>query len=44
MYIYVYTNLPINTMVTLSHRWCQGQEIFLASFAEKQNRNYDTEC
>ena len=34
-------------LVRLSHPWSggsQGQETFLAPSADKQTRNYDTEC
>ena len=40
-------NLPVNTIVRLPHprsRDSQGQETFLARSADKQTRNYDTEC
>ena len=49
-YIYTnYTNLPLNAIVRLPHLHLrsgdsQGQEMFLASSAEKQTRNYDTQC
>ena len=46
-YIYVYTNLPVNAIVRLPHPrsgGSQGQETFLAPSADKQTRNYDTEC
>ena len=47
IYIYIYTNSPINVIVTLSHPRSgdsQGQETFLVPCADKQTRNYDTEC
>ena len=53
MYIYIYidththTNLPVNAIDRLPHprsRDSQGQETFLAPSADKQTRNYDTEC
>ena len=45
MYIYIYTNLPVNAIVRLPHPRrgdSQGQETFLAPSADKQTRNYDT--
>ena len=47
MQIYIYTNLPVSDIARLSHPRggdSQGQETFLAPFADKQTRNYDTEC
>ena len=47
IYIYKYTNLPVNATVRLPHPRSgdsQGQETFLAPSADKQTRNYDTEC
>ena len=47
IYIYLYINLPVNVIVKLSHPRSgdsQGQETFLAPSADKQTRNYDTEC
>ena len=47
IYIYIYTNLPVNAIVRLPHPWSgdsQGQETFLASSADKQIHNHDTEC
>ena len=47
IYIYIYTDLPVNVIVRLSHPRSgdsQGQEKFLAPSADKQTRNYDTEC
>ena len=47
IYVYIYTNLPVNTLVRLLHPRSgdsQGQETFLAPSADKQTRNYDTEC
>ena len=46
-YKYIYTNLPVNVIVGLPHPrsgGSQGQETFLAPSADKQTRNYDTEC
>ena len=43
----LYTNLPANAIVRLPHPQSgdsQGQETFLASSADKQTHNYDTEC
>ena len=45
IYIYIYTNLPVNAIVRLPHPQSgdsQGQETFLAPSADKQTRNYDT--
>ena len=45
--IYIYKNFPVNTIVGLPHPQSgdsQGQETFLAPYADKQIRNYDTEC
>ena len=42
----IYTNLPINAIVTLPYprsENSQGQETFSASSADNQTRNYDTE-
>ena len=47
IYIYIYTNLPVNVIVRLPYPRSgdsQGQETFLAPSADKQTRNYDTEC
>ena len=50
IYIYcmcVYTNLPVNVIVRLPHPWSgdsQGQEMVLASSADNQTCNYDTDC
>ena len=47
IYIYICTNLPVNAIVRLPHPRSgdsQGQEMFLAPSADKQTRNYDTEC
>ena len=47
LYIYIYTNLPVSDIVRLPHPLggdSQGQETFLAPSADKQTRNYDTEC
>ena len=43
--IYIYINLPVNTIVRLPHFESgdsQGQETFLALSADKQTCNYDT--
>ena len=45
IYIYIHTNLPVNTIVRLPHSRSgdsQGQETFLAPSGDKQTRNYDT--
>ena len=37
----------MDVLVRLPHPWsgdCQGQEMFLATFADKQTCNYDIEC
>ena len=47
IYIYIYTNLPVNAIVRLPHPPSgdsQGPETFLAPSADKQTRNHDTEC
>ena len=47
IYIYIIKNLPVNVIVRLPHPLSgdsQGQETFLAPSADKQTRNYDTEC
>ena len=47
IYIYIYTNLPVNAIVRLLHPRSgdsQDQETFLAPPADKQTRNYGTEC
>ena len=48
VYIYIYTNLPVNAIVRLPHprsRDSQKQEtFFIAPYADKRIRNYDTEC
>ena len=47
IYIYLYLNLQRNAVAKLFHPWSrdsQGQETFLAPSADKQIRNYDTEC
>ena len=47
IYIYIYTNLHVNVIVRLPHPRSgerQDQETFLAPSANKQARNYDTEC
>ena len=43
----IYTNLPVSAIVRLLHPRSgdsQGQETFLPPSADKQTRNYDTEC
>ena len=43
IYIYIYTNLPMNAIVRLPHprsRDRQGHETFLAPSADKQTCNY----
>ena len=43
----MYTNLPVNVIVKLSHtrsRDLQGQERYLTPSADNQTRNHDTEC
>ena len=43
----IYTNLPVDVRVTLTHPMSgdsQGQETFSEPSADKQTRNYDTEC
>ena len=45
--IYIFTNLPVNAIIRLPHPRSgdsQGQETFLTPSADKQTRNYDTEC
>ena len=45
IYIYIYTNLLVNSIVRLPHPWSRGslgQETFLAPSADKQTCNYDT--
>ena len=45
--IYIHTNLPVNAIDRLPHPRSgdsQDQETFLAPSADKQTRNYDTEC
>ena len=47
MYIHIYPNLPAKVIVRLPHPRSvdsQGQETFLAPSADKQTRNYGTEC
>ena len=46
MYMYIYTNLPVNAVVRLPHPRSgnsQSQDTFLAPSADKQTHNYDTE-
>ena len=47
IYIYIYPNLPRNSIIRLLYL-CGGdsqcQKTFLTPSAEKQTRNYDTEC
>ena len=43
----VYPNLPRNAIIGLPNPWSrdsQDQEMFLATSADKQTHNYDTEC
>ena len=43
----IYTNLPMDVIVKLPHRWrgeSQSQKIFLEPSADKQTRNYHIEC
>ena len=47
IYIYIYThaNLPRNVIVRIAHLQSgdsQGQETYLAPYADKQTCNYDT--
>ena len=45
--IYIYIYIPVNTIARLPHSPSgnsKGQETFLAPPADKQTRNYDTEC
>ena len=45
IYVYVYTNLPVNAIARLPHPWIgdsQGQDTFLVPSADKQTCNYDT--
>ena len=47
IYKYIYINLPVNAIACLPHPRSgdsQSQETFLAPSADKQTRNYDTEC
>ena len=47
IFVYTHTNLPANVIVRLPNPrsgYSQGQETFLAPPADKQTRNYDTEC
>ena len=47
MHLHIYANVPVNVIVKLPHPRSgdtQGQETFLAPSADKQTRNYDTEC
>ena len=47
LYIYIYTNLPVNVIVRLPHPRSgdsQVQEMLLVHSADKQTRNYDIEC
>ena len=44
MYVYIYTNLPVNAIVRLPHprsRDSEDHETFLAPSADKQTRNYN---
>ena len=43
----IYRSLPVYAIVRLPYPWSrnsQGQETFLVHSADKQTRNYDTEC
>ena len=43
----LYTNLPMDVIVRLPHRWSgdsQGQEMFLVPSADKKTHNYEIEC
>ena len=45
MYVYIYTNLPVNVIVRIPHLQSgdsQGQETFSVPSADKQTRNHDT--
>ena len=47
MYLHIYAHVPVNVIVKLPHPRSgdtQGQEKFLAASANKQTRNFDTEC
>ena len=47
IYIYIYTNLPVNAIVRIPHLRSgdsHGQKTFLAPSSDKRTRNYDTEC
>ena len=47
MYLHIYANATVNVIVKLPHPRSadsKGQETFLAPSADKQTRNYDTEC
>ena len=47
MYLHIYANLPVNVIVKLPNRRSgdsQGQDTVLAPSADKQTRNYGTEC
>ena len=47
IYIYISSKFTRNVIVRLPHPrsgYSQGQETFLAASADKQTRNYDTEC
>ena len=47
MFLYMYTNLPVNAIVRLPHPRSgdsRGQETFLAPSTDKQTQNHDTEC
>ena len=47
MYIHIYANLPVNVIVRLPYPRSgdsQIQEMFLAPSADKETRNYGTEC
>ena len=45
--MYIYTDLPVNAIIRLPHPRSgdsQGQEMFLTPSADRQTRNYDTDC
>ena len=47
MYLHIYAHVPVNVIVKLPHPRSgdtQDQETFLAASANKQTRNFDTEC
>ena len=50
MYMYIYTNLPVNAIVKIPQARLsrsgdsQGKETFLAPSADRETRNHDIEC